>query len=134
LLFIAGGPGHFSHREIAYAASEGVPIANILVPVSGIIASLGGLAVLLGFHGKVQCMAAGTLSRAGDFPDAQFLGDRRSHDAAASDGRVPIEYFHAGRGSFLHAGRNQSVKPRFPPWAGSLIRNCERDAVSRFRV
>jgi putative oxidoreductase len=53
LIFIAGGLGHFSHQEIAYAASQGVPIANILVPVSGIIAIVGGLSVLLGFHGKV---------------------------------------------------------------------------------
>jgi putative oxidoreductase len=30
-----------------------VPVANILVPVSGIIAVVGGLSILLGFHGKV---------------------------------------------------------------------------------
>jgi len=53
LIFIAGGHGHFSHREIAYAASQVVPIANIFVPVSGIIAIAGGLSILLGFHGKV---------------------------------------------------------------------------------
>ena len=53
LIFIAGGLGHFSHQEIAYAASQGVPIANILVPVSGIIAIVGGLSILLGFHGRV---------------------------------------------------------------------------------
>jgi len=52
-IFIAGGLGHFSHQEIAYAAPQGVPIANILVPVSGIIAIVGGLSILLGFHGKV---------------------------------------------------------------------------------
>jgi putative oxidoreductase len=53
LIFIAGGLGHFSHQEIAYAASQGVPNANILVPVSGLIAIVGGLSILLGFHGKV---------------------------------------------------------------------------------
>ena len=53
LIFIAGGLGHFFHPEIAYAASQGVPIANILVPASGIIAVVGGLSILLGFHGKV---------------------------------------------------------------------------------
>ena len=53
MIFIAGGLGHFSHQEIAYAASQEVPIANILVPVSGIIAIVGGLSILLGFHGKV---------------------------------------------------------------------------------
>ena len=53
LIFIAGGPGHFSHQEIAYAALRGVPIATILLPVSGIMAIVGGLSILLGFHGKV---------------------------------------------------------------------------------
>ena len=52
LIFIAGGLGHFSHQEIAYAASQGVPIANILVPVSGIIAIVGGLSILFGFLEK----------------------------------------------------------------------------------
>ena len=53
LIFIAGGLGHFSHQEIAYAASQRVPNANLLVPVSGLIAIVGGLSILLGFHGKV---------------------------------------------------------------------------------
>jgi len=53
LIFIAAGLGHFSHQEIAYAAAQGIPIARVLVPVSGIMAILGGLSILLGFHGKL---------------------------------------------------------------------------------
>jgi putative oxidoreductase len=53
LIFVVAGFGHFSHQEIAYAAAQGVPVANILVPVSGIMAIAGSLSILLGFHGKV---------------------------------------------------------------------------------
>jgi hypothetical protein len=121
LIFIAGGLGHFSPQQIAYAASQGVAIANILVPVSGIIAMVGGLGHSSRLSWKSQRMATRALSRAGDFHDAQFLGAERSHDAAASDGHIREEYFHAGRGSFLHASRNRPAEPRFPPWAGPLI-------------
>ena len=45
--------GHFTHQESTYAAAQGVPIASVLVPVSGIMSILGGLSIFLGFHGKV---------------------------------------------------------------------------------
>jgi putative oxidoreductase len=53
LIFIVAGFGHFTHLEITYAASQGVPLASLVVPVSGIMAIVGGLSVLLGFHGKL---------------------------------------------------------------------------------
>jgi putative oxidoreductase len=53
LIFVVAGFGHFSHQEIGYAAAQGIPIAGVLVPASGIMAIVGGLSVLLGFHGKV---------------------------------------------------------------------------------
>ncbi len=53
LIFIVAGLFHFSHQDIAYAAAQGVPAASILVPVSGILAIVGGLSILLGFHGKL---------------------------------------------------------------------------------
>src|SRR5260370_35086032 len=53
LIFIFAGLFHFFHQEIAYAASQGVPVTNVLVPVSGIISIVGGLSILLGFHGKL---------------------------------------------------------------------------------
>jgi putative oxidoreductase len=51
-IFIMAAPGHFKAGEIAYAASAGVPMPNILVPLSGVIALLGGLSVLLGYKAK----------------------------------------------------------------------------------
>jgi len=53
LIFLMAGPNHFSSQTIAYAASEGVPAASIAVPLSGGIAILGGLSILLGFRARV---------------------------------------------------------------------------------
>ena len=52
LIFIMAALGHFSPSTIQWAESQGVPMAPIAVPLSGIIALLGGLSVLLGFHAK----------------------------------------------------------------------------------
>src|SRR6185312_17270235 len=49
LIFIMGGLHHFSSGMVAYAASAGVPLANIAVPLAGIFAVVGGLSVLLGY-------------------------------------------------------------------------------------
>ena len=42
LIFLMAGPNHFAHQSIAYAASQGVPLASIAVPLSGVIALVGG--------------------------------------------------------------------------------------------
>jgi len=53
LLFLMAIMGHFSSGTIAYASSAGVPMASIMVPLSGIIAFLGGLSIVLGFKTKM---------------------------------------------------------------------------------
>ncbi len=45
-------PGHFSAGTIGYAASHGVPLASIAVPLSGMIALAGGLSILLGYRAR----------------------------------------------------------------------------------
>src|SRR5256886_6718917 len=45
--------GHFSAGYIGYAAQAGVPAPGLLVPLSGVIAILGGLSVTLGYKAKV---------------------------------------------------------------------------------
>jgi putative oxidoreductase len=52
LIFLFAGLGHFSPQTIGYAASQGVPLANILVPLSGIMALAGGLSILLGYKSR----------------------------------------------------------------------------------
>jgi uncharacterized membrane protein YphA (DoxX/SURF4 family) len=42
LIFLMAGPLHFSKQEVAYAAAQGVPLASILVPFSGVLALAGG--------------------------------------------------------------------------------------------
>jgi len=52
-IFILSGPRHFMSQVIAYAASQGVPMASIAVPLSGTIALVGGLSILLGYRAKI---------------------------------------------------------------------------------
>jgi putative oxidoreductase len=54
-IFAISAPGHFEAATIAYAASKGVPFPSILVPVSGIIAFLGALSVILGYKARYGC-------------------------------------------------------------------------------
>ncbi len=53
LIFLMSGPRHFLSQTIAYAASQGVPMARIAVPLSGLLAVAGGLSILLGFRAKI---------------------------------------------------------------------------------
>jgi putative oxidoreductase len=53
LIFILAGLNHFSKQTIAFAASQGVPLASIAVPLSGVIAVVGGLSILLGYRAKI---------------------------------------------------------------------------------
>src|SRR5664279_1726513 len=51
-IFIMAGPAHFTKGDIGYGASQGVPIASIVVPLSGVIALLGGLSILTGYKAR----------------------------------------------------------------------------------
>jgi putative oxidoreductase len=53
LLFVISGFGHFSRETIAYAAAQGVPAPELLVPFSGLLALAGGLMVAFGWHARV---------------------------------------------------------------------------------
>jgi putative oxidoreductase len=44
---------HFSSKGIEYGASQGVPIPSILVPLSGLMAFLGALSIILGYKAKI---------------------------------------------------------------------------------
>ena len=51
-IFILAGLGHFSRAAIHYAESMGLLMADLLVPLAGIIAILGGVSILLGYKAK----------------------------------------------------------------------------------
>ncbi len=52
-IFLMAGLGHFSQAQIAYAAQQGLPMAGLLVPLSGVIALAGGLSIVLGYHARI---------------------------------------------------------------------------------
>jgi putative oxidoreductase len=53
LIFLISGFTHFSSQTIAFAASQGVPLASVIVPLSGLVAFAGGLSILLGYRAKL---------------------------------------------------------------------------------
>ena len=53
LIFIVASAAHFNAQAIDAAAAHGVPWPVVLVPLSGLIALLGGLSILLGFQIRI---------------------------------------------------------------------------------
>lgn len=53
LIFLMSGFTHFSKQTIGFAASQGVPLASIIVPASGLLAFFGGISILLGYRAKL---------------------------------------------------------------------------------
>lgn len=56
VIFVSAGLGHFSRQTIGYAASQGVPYASLFVPLSGILAIVGGLGVAFGFRTRIAAL------------------------------------------------------------------------------
>jgi putative oxidoreductase len=57
LIFIIAGTSHFSATTIGYAAAAGVPLANLAVPASGLLALLGGLSIAFGYRARLGAAA-----------------------------------------------------------------------------
>jgi putative oxidoreductase len=53
LIFLMAGANHFNKQTIGYAASQGVPLTAIAVPLAGVLAIAGGLSILLGYRAKL---------------------------------------------------------------------------------
>jgi putative oxidoreductase len=53
LIFLNSLVGHFSSQAIGYAAQFGVPMAAVLVPLSGVLAFAGGLSIALGYRARL---------------------------------------------------------------------------------
>src|SRR5260370_17928031 len=52
LIFITASPRHFTHEGIQHASDLGVPLATLLVPLSGLMAIAGGLSVAFGYKAR----------------------------------------------------------------------------------
>jgi putative oxidoreductase len=57
LIFIFAAPRHFTHEGIQHAADLGVPAAQVLVPLSGVLAFAGGISVVLGYKARWGAVA-----------------------------------------------------------------------------
>jgi putative oxidoreductase len=53
LIFLMAGANHFNKQTIGFSASQGVPLASIAVPLSGVVAIAGGFSILLGYRAKL---------------------------------------------------------------------------------
>ena len=53
LVFLKSAPGHFTPELVAVAEGQGVPLAHLAVPLSGVMAGLGGLSVALGLWTRI---------------------------------------------------------------------------------
>jgi putative oxidoreductase len=56
LIFILSSFGHFTRPYINMAGAHGVPIPEVLVPLFGLIALVGGLSVLFGYRARLGAL------------------------------------------------------------------------------
>src|ERR1700677_3359896 len=49
LNFVLAFPYHFTHGAVQVSVEQGVPLAGVLVPLSGVLALAGGLSVAIGY-------------------------------------------------------------------------------------
>jgi putative oxidoreductase len=56
LIFVSSGLFHFSEEAVIQASLRSVPMPEILVPVAGIMAILGGLSIAFGYKAKVGAL------------------------------------------------------------------------------
>ena len=56
LIFLVSGFNHFSPATIAYADSQGVPMAAISVPFFGVIAIVGAVSIMVGYPGRIGAL------------------------------------------------------------------------------
>jgi putative oxidoreductase len=52
LIFITSGFNHFSSESAKYAEQHGIPLSSVAVPLSGILAIVGGISILIGFKAR----------------------------------------------------------------------------------
>ncbi len=107
LIFLLSAPNHFTARYAGFAESQGVPFATVLVPISGILALLGGLSVLLGYKAKLGAWllivflvpVTFLMHRFWDVADPQVAQMQMAHfmkNIAMTGGALILAYFGAG--------------------------------------
>jgi putative oxidoreductase len=111
MIFLNTILGHFSSAGVGYAAQQGVPMANVLVPLSGVIALAGALSIVFGFHARIGALLLALflipvtllMHQFWNVPDAmQAMNERVSFlkNLSILGGVTLIGYFGAGPISF----------------------------------
>ena len=103
MIFMLASAGHFTPAKIALAAEHGVPMAPVLVPISGVIALVGGLSVLFGYRVRLGgCLLVVFL-----IPVTFFM---HNFWAAADAATFRLQLFQFVRNLVLLAGACQLVR------------------------
>lgn len=55
-IFVLSSFNHFQKPLVSVAAAQGVPMPELLVPLSGIIALLGGLSIIFGYKARLGAL------------------------------------------------------------------------------
>jgi putative oxidoreductase len=120
-IFILSALTHFSPATIGFAASQGVPLASLLVPLSGVIAMVGGLSILLGYYARIGAgllvvflvpvtFALHAFWKVADPLAAQMQMAMFMKNLSMLGGALLIAYFGAGPES-LDARQNRTPRP-----------------------
>ena len=56
LIFLLSGLSLFSPATAAYTASQGVPLAKVLVPVAGVLSVMGAISIFLGYKTRIGAL------------------------------------------------------------------------------
>jgi putative oxidoreductase len=108
-IFITGGINHLKNRAglAAYSRSQGVPAADLMVPLTGLMILAGGLSVLLGFHARIGAWliflflvpTAFLMHRFWGVPDPMMAQNQQVHfmkNMSMAGGALLIAYFGSG--------------------------------------
>ena len=119
LIFIMSGPRHFLSQTIAYAASQGVPMASIAVPFSGCACICWRPFHSSWLPGQAWGLVDCAVSCRSDSDDPQVLGGDRPHDVSNAVRHVHEERFYARRCTSDHA-----------VWLRAVESGCAREVIA----
>ena len=123
LIFLLTIVHHFSPGAISIVASAGVPAANYLVPISGILAVLGAFSIMVGYKAKIGAwliviflvpvtFIMHPFWREADLFQAEMQLAMFAKNISLLGAALIICYFGAGPMSFDEEKRFRIVKPK----------------------
>ncbi len=116
-IFLLAAPDHFSKHTIAYAAAQGLPLASVAVPLSGIIALAGGLSIFFGYRTKFGSWLIVLFLVPVTVVMHKFWGSDGPKDRPGADDHVYEERVDARRSIVHFTVRSGTVQSRRPTLA-----------------